>query len=401
MPDFRTEIRGAFQRRLDAAPMAPDLRRRAANRAQRHRPLLLAEAAAIAIALLSPVVLTSMAGHLPQVARPVTAPRLSSSPTPSAAPAAAGAPKFTSYALPAGTMVADIVVGPDGAVWFTDDHGDRIGRMDAAGQVTFPARLAQWSMPSYITVGPDGAIWFTESSADKIGRLTPGGQLREYTVSTGGSVPRGITAGPDRAIWFTEQAGNKIGRLGMDGHISDFPLPNRGGAQCGNVCPEGIATGPDGALWFTESQLSIAGGNRIGRMTSTGRLSEYEIPTENSQPSRIGAGGEDGLWFTEGRAPKLGRITPDGRIYEAALPGATSEVVAGGVCPGPDHGIVFTVVKAFPGATAGGTAIGVASPTGLRQYPVPGETALLGPVTGGPDGAVWALGQTRIWKISF
>ena len=38
--------------------------------------------------------------------------------------------------------------------------------------------------------------------------------------------------------------------------------------------PVGIAAGPDGTLWFTEQW-----GNKIGRITTAGVLSEYSIPT--------------------------------------------------------------------------------------------------------------------------
>ena len=37
--------------------------------------------------------------------------------------------------------------------------------------------------------------------------------------------------------------------------------------------PVGIASGPDGALWFTELAA-----NRIGRITTSGSLTEYPVP---------------------------------------------------------------------------------------------------------------------------
>ncbi len=38
--------------------------------------------------------------------------------------------------------------------------------------------------------------------------------------------------------------------------------------------PEGIAASPDGNLWLTES-----GGNKIGRITIEGVITEYAVPT--------------------------------------------------------------------------------------------------------------------------
>ncbi len=63
-----------------------------------------------------------------------------------------------------------------------------------------------------------------------------------------------ITTGPDGALWFTEQMSSKIGRITTSGSITSYPVPSAGSQ------PWGITTGPDGALWFTESN----GGN-IGR----------------------------------------------------------------------------------------------------------------------------------------
>jgi streptogramin lyase len=62
--------------------------------------------------------------------------------------------------------------------------------------------------------------------------------------------------GPDGNLWFTEYWGNKIGRITPTGTITEFPIPTKG---AGSV---GIALGPDGNLWFTEFAT-----NKIGRVT--------------------------------------------------------------------------------------------------------------------------------------
>jgi virginiamycin B lyase len=62
-------------------------------------------------------------------------------------------------------------------------------------------------------VGPDGALWFTEHAGDKIGRMTLSGVMTEYKVPTPSSEPMVIEPGPDGALWFTEFNSNKIGRI--------------------------------------------------------------------------------------------------------------------------------------------------------------------------------------------
>jgi virginiamycin B lyase len=69
------------------------------------------------------------------------------------------------------------------------------------------------SLPVDITAGPDGALWFAEEFGNKIGRMTTSGTISEYRVPTPHALPFGITAGPDGALWFTEEPGNKVGRI--------------------------------------------------------------------------------------------------------------------------------------------------------------------------------------------
>src|SRR5260370_769374 len=64
-----------------------------------------------------------------------------------------------------------------------------------------------------------------------------------------------------------------------------------------------MAAGRDGNLWFTES-----GANKIGRITPAGAVTEFAVPTGNSQPEGITAGPDGSIWFTESNASKIGRF---------------------------------------------------------------------------------------------
>jgi virginiamycin B lyase len=74
-------------------------------------------------------------------------------------------------------------------------------------------------------VGPDGALWFVEMAGNKVGRITPAGVVSEFTVPTLAAVPWAITAGADGAMWFAEGASNKIGRITTAGAVTEFALP--------------------------------------------------------------------------------------------------------------------------------------------------------------------------------
>ena len=88
------------------------------------------------------------------------------------------------------------------------------GPQPAAAQSFIEYRIpTARSEPSYIAVGPDGALWFTELRGNKIGRITATGEISEFSIPTPDSQPYSIAAGPDGNVWFVEFAGNKIGRI--------------------------------------------------------------------------------------------------------------------------------------------------------------------------------------------
>jgi hypothetical protein len=130
-----------------------------------------------------------------------------------------------------------------------------------------------------------------------IGRITVNG-INEWSLIpsdfTPAGGPGGITAGADGSSWFTDNprssewspAIGTIGRITTDGYITTYALPNPI-----NSDPGAIAAGPDGALWFTELVA-----NKIGRITTAGAMTEFNVPTP---PGLITAGPDGALWFTE------------------------------------------------------------------------------------------------------
>jgi streptogramin lyase len=104
-----------------------------------------------------------------------------------------------------------------------------------------------------------------------------------------------------------------------------------GPASSHKECPEGITAGPDGALWFTN-----AGNNSIGRITTTGTVTNY-TGTGISDPGVITTGPGGVLWFTNG-THSVGEITTSGAVTVSsghgvshplgitAVPNATLEV---------------------------------------------------------------------------
>ncbi len=229
------------------------------------------------------------------------------------------------------------------------------------------------SAPTDIATGSDGALWFTETAGDKIGRITAAGVITEFPITTVGSNPVGIVAGPDGALWFAEAAGNKIGRITTAGVVTEFPVTTVASQ------PNLLTVGPDGAIWFTELN-----GEKIGRITTAGVITEFVPPTASDGPLQIVQGSDGNLWFTEAGADKIARITPAGVITEFPNPEPTNAVgTTHAITPGPDGRLYYT--------DAHNLKIGVITTGGVYSTETPIPSALGGAqdIAIGPDGAIW------------
>jgi streptogramin lyase len=308
--------------------------------------------------------------------------------------------QITEYATPF-VGLSGIAAGPDGTMWFSG-RGN-IGRITTSGVVTSYPLPTSGAGSEGITAGSDGAMWFTEYSNNtlaKIGRITTSGVFTEYALPNPASEPTAITAGPDGALYFIEAATTNIGRITTSGTITEFPMP----ASAENFGAYGIAAGPDGALWLTQFYSY----NGILRMTTDGVFTVYPISTTVNQGSYgITAGPDGAMWFADSggnygypgsTAPpgKIGRITTSGTITEYPLPQAGDQPFA--VAAGPDGALWFTDYLGQIGRiTTSGTV--------TSEVPTPTNTAdgylEVGPdsIAAGPDGAMWFIEPGKIGRI--
>ncbi len=235
--------------------------------------------------------------------------------------------EFTAAGNPGG-----IAAGADGDLWYTEIGGNKIARITTGGAITEFAVPTASAVPHQIAAGLDGALWFTEIGTNKIGRITTAGAVTEFTVPTASSQPFGIVAGPDGALWFTEIAtgASKVGRISTSGSITEFAVGQN---------PSYITVGADGALWFAESDTEVTSSiSKIGRLTTSGTFTQFSPPTSASFPQGIVAGPDGALWFVEESGNKVGRVTTGGVFSEFSLPtaGAPFEIATG-----PDGNLWF------------------------------------------------------------
>ena len=124
--------------------------------------------------------------------------------------------QITSIATP--TLASNpiwVAPGAPETMIVSESVGRKVGSVPLGA--TTPAQITEFStgtaQPFETVLGPDGAIWFAEVTGGKVGRIATDGTLLEFTLPTAGAQLAGITTGPDGAIWFTENNEAKIGKI--------------------------------------------------------------------------------------------------------------------------------------------------------------------------------------------
>jgi virginiamycin B lyase len=94
--------------------------------------------------------------------------------------------------------------------------------------------IREWDVPTPDSrphdpeAAPDGALWYTGQQANKLGRLDPKtGAIREFPLKTPESGPHGLAADKDGNIWFTANSKAYIGKLNSrTGEVTEYPMPD-------------------------------------------------------------------------------------------------------------------------------------------------------------------------------
>ena len=174
----------------------------------------------------------------------------------------------------------------------------------------------QGSRPHDPLATRDGAIWWTGQLANKLGRIDPKTDtIREYTLKTPHSGPHGLAEDKDGNIWFTGNHGAFIGKLDpKTGVTTEYKLPDPKAKD-----PHTINIAPDGTVWFTVQQ-----GNFVGKVDpKSGAVKLVTPPTERSRPYGLVINSKGEPWYVPFGTNKIARIDPQSMaITEYPLPNA-------------------------------------------------------------------------------
>jgi virginiamycin B lyase len=214
-----------------------------------------------------------------------------------------------------GSRPHDPLATADGAIWYTGQFANVLGRLDPKTGRIKEYPLTPKAGPHGLTADKDGNIWYTGNFNSRIGKLNPRtGELTEY------SMPNPAARDPHTPIfdqkgmlWFTLQGANMVGRLiPQTGEIKLVTSPTP------KSRPYGMVVNSKGIPFLVEF-----GSNKIASIDpNTMEIREYVLPNAETRPRRIAITSDDVLWYSDYSRGYLGRFDPStGKATEWPSPG--------------------------------------------------------------------------------
>jgi virginiamycin B lyase len=214
-----------------------------------------------------------------------------------------------------GSRPHDPLATADGALWYTGQMANVLGRIDPkTGQIKEYALKTAHSGPHGLVEDRNGNIWYTGNTGALIGRLDPKtGANTEYPVPDPNvKDPHTLIFDQSGILWFSAQNSNRIGRLDpKSGEIKLLTPPTA------NSRPYGMAVDSKGTVFYV-----AFGTNKVGRVDpKTLAIREYTLPDPASRPRRITITSDDIVWYADHSRGYLGRLDPvTGKVSEFASP---------------------------------------------------------------------------------
>ncbi len=274
--------------------------------------------------------------------------------TPGSRPQLAG--KMTEWQVPTPKFARDPAPGPDGNIYISVMHGNKIARFDTQAQTFHEWELPAGAQPHGLLVDRHGQVWYTGNGNGTIGRLDPvTGKVVEHKAPSEG--------------------GNRIGRLDTQtGSIREFKTAGH---------PYGLALDKTGSVWFCE-----IGAGKLGKLDpKTGTITELTLES-GSQPRRMATAPDGSLWVTLYGTGKLLHVDPDAAkvIHAYVLPGGPKS--------GPYAVTVDGAGMVWANEFATDTLVHLDPQTGqMRTFPLPSKSVGVRKMIVDAEGRLWYMGS--------
>lgn len=254
---------------------------------------------------------------------------------------------YQGYPLRSGSRPLNLIAS-QGFIWFTAAKGDYVGRLDPSTGDVEAFDVGEGSYPADLTLGADGHVWFTQRLADQLAELIVTSTVdyavnvytdtflsegRPYGIAAGGSTiylaqtandlvsvftppsswvhlpgpgfitldgPYDLAVDNRGSVWGTERGGDAVIRLGF----GTLPLIDRYRLSPAAGQPEAIAVDPEDNIWFTQRAAGQIG--RLNpRLPSGERTWYYPLPLAGASPRGIAADGAGGIWTVASRPHRI------------------------------------------------------------------------------------------------
>ncbi len=209
-------------------------------------------------------------------------------------------------------------------------------------------------------------LWITGQNEDKVVKVSLDGKTMTFYNMPLGSGPHGIEFDADGRVWVTLEFAGKIVRLDPNGPV-DKPYDKMYDVKLAcATCPAPIDTHPHGmgfapdmrTIWFTGKATGT-----VGRITPDGKIQNFALPTVGSVPIYIRRGPDKNMWVTELVGNTIARVNQTtGKVDEFCIPTYNSRPIA--IVPGPDGNMWFS-------EEAGNKVARIDMQGNITEYPVP------------------------------
>ena len=168
----------------------------------------------------------------------------------------------------------------------------------------------------------DGAIWYTGQMSNRLGRVDPKtGQVREFPLKSPATAPHGLVEDKDGNIWFTGNHISIVGKLDpKTGNVTEYKMPDPKARD-----PHSLAFAHDGIMVNSRGvpHVVLFGTNKIARVDpQTMEIREYPLPDPRARPRRMAYDGNDVIYYSDFPRGMLGRLDPEtGQVTEWPSPG--------------------------------------------------------------------------------
>ena len=215
---------------------------------------------------------------------------------PGAHPDLAG--KVSEWPVPTPRFARDPAIAPDGSIYITVMHGNKVARFDEKTKAFKEWDLPPGHRPHGLLVDSQGNVWTTGNGNGTIGRLDPAtGKVVEYKTPSGAAVRTRSSSPTTRA-----RSGSPCRAATRWRASTRKPAPSRIPSSGG---PYGIALDKAGNVWFCRM-----GDSKMGKLDpKTGQMGEVNVGPR-SQPRRVAAAPDGMLWVALYGNGKLAKLDP-------------------------------------------------------------------------------------------